>query len=168
MSVHVLDVVPRDVEADSLGLVVNAAAPPVLAELCIEDGVDRVRLGVLGASHVVTAYLDGDTITEQVSCDAIGFGGNPLPARENTGNYHFESEVVRVDRTEFDKSARWLRGNATDDAAWICGEFPGDATALTALTAQRVQPRGWAWQTWHLYPNDEGGEIVTTRSRWQT
>lgn len=167
MSIHVLDVVPRDVEADSLGLVVNAAAPPALAELCIEDGSAGVRLGVLGASHVVTAYVDRDTLTEQVSCDATSIGGKILPPLQQTGNYHFESEVVRADRAEFDKSAQWLRGNAEDDAAWICGQFPGDRTALTALTAQRMEPSGWAWQTWHLYPNNEGGEIVTTRSRWQ-
>lgn len=168
MSIHVLDVTPRDVECGSLGLVVNAAAPSALVELCMEDGAAVVRLGVLGASHVVTAHSDGETLVEQVSCDAIGFGGNPLPAQEHSGNYHFESEVVCADRKEFDKSVRWLRGNATDDAAWICGEFPGDGTALTALTAQRMQPHGWAWQTWHLYPNEQGGEIVTTRSRWQS
>ncbi|MFD4366847.1 DUF2617 family protein [Rhodococcus sp. NPDC058521] len=166
MTVHVLDVAPRDVEAASLGLVVDAEVPPTLVELCIEDGSAGVRLGVLGASHVVSAYVDGAAVSEQVSCDAIGFGGRALPAEESFGNYRFESETVRAGRIEFDECARWVRSNASDDTSWICAEFPGARTALTALTAERAS-RGWSWRTWHLYPNDKGGEIVTTRSRWE-
>ena len=60
---------------------------------------------------------------------------------------------------------RRVRARADDDPAWLCGAFPGDAAALTALTGAPLDG-GWTWRTWHLYPGPEEGVIVTTRSRW--
>lgn len=167
MTLHVLDVESRDVTAEALGLVVNAEMPLPLAELTIVHGDDAVTLGVLGASHAVTASVAGSRITEQVSCDAIRAGGRPLPGSDSASGYRFDSTTDTVDRTHLEQTADWLRRQATEVDGWICGAFPGDRTALTALTATREQSGGWAWQTWHLYPGDKGGVIVKTRSRWQ-
>ncbi|TQC49967.1 DUF2617 family protein [Rhodococcus sp. WS4] len=166
MTLHVLDVESRDVTAEALGLVVNAETPLPLAELTITHGDDTVTLGVLGASHAVTASLAGRRITEQVSCDAVRAGGRPLPASNSARGYRFDSTTDVVDRTHLEQTADWLRRQATEVDGWICGAFPGDHTALTALTATRDPSGGWAWRTWHLYPGDKGGVIVKTRSRW--
>ncbi|EID80848.1 MULTISPECIES: DUF2617 family protein [Rhodococcus] len=166
MTLHVLDIESRDVTAEALGLVVNAETPLPLAELTITHGDDRVTLAVLGASHAVTASAAGRQLTEQVSCDAIRAGGRPLPASDSASGYRFDSTTDTVDRTHLEQTADWLRRQATEVDGWICGAFPGDHTALTALTAAKDSD-GWAWQTWHLYPGDKGGVIVKTRSRWQ-
>ena len=166
MTLHVLDIESRDVTAEALGLVVNAETPLALAELTITYGDERVTLGVLGASHAVTASVAGSMITEQVSCDAIQAGGRPLPVSDSAGGYRFDSTTDTVDRAHLEQTADWLRRQATEVEGWICGAFPGDHTALTALTATREHSGGWAWQTWHLYPGDKGGVIVKTRSRW--
>ncbi|MCQ4122209.1 DUF2617 family protein [Rhodococcus tibetensis] len=167
MSLHILDVESRDVTARALGLVVNAETPIPLAQLTVVDGNDSVILGVLGASHAVTASLAGHRITEQVSCDAVRAGGQPLPVSERASGYQFNSDTRTVDRACLEHTAEWLRGQATEVDGWICGSFPGARTALTALTAQSEHAGGWAWQTWHLYPGEEDGVIVQTRSRWQ-
>jgi len=166
VTLHVLDIESRDVTAEALGLVVNAETPLPLAELTITHGDDRVTLAVLGASHAVTASASGSRITEQVSCDAVRGGGRPLPVSDSASGYRFDSTTDTVDRTHLEQTADWLRRQATEVDGWICGAFPGDHTALTALTAAK-DSGGWAWRTWHLYPGDKGGVIVKTRSRWQ-
>ncbi|MEA1794739.1 DUF2617 family protein [Rhodococcus qingshengii] len=165
MSLYLLDVEPTDVDASALGLVLGAPAPPTLAELVIGTSDATLTLGVLGASHVVTAWASGKKLTEQVSCDALAAGGEPLPAVESTENYRFESSSLILDRVEFDSEAASLRESAGQDG-WICGSFPGDDTALTALYGARDR-QGWSWQSWHLYPGEGTGVIVKTRSRWR-
>jgi hypothetical protein len=167
MTLHILDVESRDVTARALGLVVNADIPVPLAQLTVVNGDDSVVLGVLGASHAVRASLGGHHITEQVSCDAVRAGGQPLPVSERASGYHFRSDTRTVDRVHLEETADWLRRQATEADGWICGSFPGDPTALTALTAQSGHSGGWSWQTWHLYPGEKDGVIVETRSRWQ-
>ncbi|MFE4499281.1 DUF2617 family protein [Rhodococcus sp. NPDC056743] len=164
MSVHLLDVEPTDVDASALGLVVDAPAPPTLAQLVIETADGALTLGVLGASHVVTARSGGETLTEQVSCDAVAAGGDPLPGAEVLGPYRFESSTQTLDRTEFVAEASRLKVQAAADG-WICGSFPGDDTAVTVLFGSSLG-HGWAWQSWHLYPGEGTGVIVKTRSRW--
>ena len=165
MSLYLLDVEPTDVDASALGLVLGAPAPPTLAELVIGTSDATLTLGVLGASHVVTAWASGKKLTEQVSCDALAVGGELLPAVESTQNYRFESSSLVLDRVEFDSEAASLKESAGHDG-WICGSFPGDDTALTALYGVRDR-QGWSWQSWHLYPGEGTGVIVKTRSRWQ-
>ncbi|TYP81098.1 DUF2617 family protein [Blastococcus xanthinilyticus] len=167
MSVHLLDVEPRDVSAAALGLLLDRPAPAALARLELADGHGgSIVLGVLGASHVVTATLGRARVTEEVSCDAVGAGGDPLPRSTRSGGYRLTSAVTATDRAELDATADRLRALAAADPAWLCGAFPGSAGALTALTAQPVPGGGWAWQTWHLYPAGDRGEVVTTRTRW--
>ncbi|MGY1823200.1 DUF2617 family protein [Geodermatophilus sp. SYSU D00079] len=162
-----LDVQPRDVSAGALGLLLHAPAPPALAEVRLhaEDGGTLV-LGVLGASHVVTATVPGHRLTEQVSCDALAAGGSALPRHLRSGGFEIASAVSAVSRGELDATAEDLRARATDDPAWLCGRFPGSGSALTAVTGAPLAGGGWAWETWHLYPDGASGEIVTTRSRW--
>ncbi|NEK87467.1 DUF2617 family protein [Blastococcus saxobsidens] len=167
MSLHLLDVEPRDVVAAALGLVLDRPAPHPLAELRLTDGADgEIVLGVLGASHVVTAVADGQRLTEEISCDAVGAGGEPLPRHHRAPGYELSSTVARVGRAELDATADRLRARAAAEPGWLLGAFPGSAGALTALTAQPLAGGGWTWDTWHLYPDGETGEIVTTRSRW--
>lgn len=164
MSVHLLEVEPTDVDASALGLLLDAPAPPVLAQLVIETIDGALTLGVLGASHVVIARSQGEVLTEQVSCDAVAAGGDPLPRTEIVGPYEFESITETVDRAEFDTAAIRLMGRASEEG-WICGAFPGDESALTVLTGSRAG-QGWVWQSWHLYPGEGTGVIVKTSSRW--
>jgi hypothetical protein len=166
VTLHALQVPPRDVTADALGLVLDAPAPAPLAELTLHDGSrGALTLGVLGASHVVTATAAGHRLTEQVSCDAVAAGGHELPGRTRSGSYRLSSETREVGRRELEATADRLRHHAGSSDAWLCGTFPGDANALTALTASAVDG-GWTWESWHLYPGAERSVIVTTRSRW--
>ncbi len=167
MTVHQLAVQPRDVAAGELGLLLDAPAPTALAELRLHDGQGgELVLGVLGASHVITATAAGHRLTEQVSCDALAAGGERLPRRTRSGGYEMSSLITTVDRGELEATADRLRALAGHDPAWLCGAFPGSGSALTALTAGALPGGGWAWETWHLYPGGDTGEVVTTRSRW--
>jgi len=168
MTLRHLDVGPRDVAADALGLLLDAPPPVALAELTVHDGRGgTLTLGVLGASHVVTATVPGHRLTEQVSCDAIAAGGTRLPARARSGAYQLSSRTSGMTLAELTTRAEDLRARAEHSDAWLCGTFPGGGGALTALTASPGDG-GWTWRTWHLYPGAGGGRsvIVTTRSRW--
>ncbi|MGY1603251.1 DUF2617 family protein [Geodermatophilus sp. SYSU D00815] len=167
MTVHLLDVVPRDVRADALGLVLDVPAPAALAELTLSDGRGgSLTLGVLGASHVVTASVPGAVLTEQVSCDAVAAGGTRLPRSARSGAHRLMSETREVPRAELEAQARRLHELAETDPAWLCGAFPGGDGAVTALTAAALPGGGWRWESWHLYPGEEHGVVVTTSSRW--
>jgi hypothetical protein len=166
MALHRLDVPTRDVAADALGLLIDAPAPPLLAEHVLRDGAAVLVLGVLGASHAVVAVDGPARLTEQVSCDAVAAGGRPLPRRARAGAYRMASATRTVPVAELADAAAALRERAALDPALLCGAFPGDRAALTALSGARAPGGGWAWRTWHLYPGPEEGVIVTTRSRW--
>lgn len=166
MSVHRLDVVPRDVSAAELGLVLGAPVPATLVSLNLTDPeAGELMLGVLAASHVVTATSARRTLAEQVSCDALGIGGQPLPDLEQRDGYRFSSRTATVSHAELARRAEDLR-NAAAGWNWLCAGFPGDPDALTALTA--VASGGeWHWRTWHLYPRADTSVIVETESRWR-
>lgn len=167
MTLHVLEVAPRDVAADALGLLLDAPTPPSLAELALRDGRGGVlTLAVLGASHAVAAARPGHRITEQVSCDAVAAGGRPLPRRARSRGYVMTSATTAVLPAELAATAGRLGDLAERGETWLCGAFPGPGHALTALTGSALPAGGWTWETWHLYPGEEMGVIVTTRSRW--
>lgn len=167
MSIHHLDVAPRDVAAEDLGLLLHAPAPVALAELTLDDGRGgTLLLGVLGASHVVVGQVDGRAFTEQVSCDALAAGGRALPERAEADGYTLSSAISTAPRAEFEATVARLSTRAERDDRMICGAFPGGAGALTALAAAALPTGGWTWETWHLYPGAERSVIVTTRSRW--
>ncbi|MDQ4010632.1 MAG: DUF2617 family protein [Actinomycetota bacterium] len=167
MSVHLLDVEPRDVAADALGLLLHAPAPAALAEITLRDGRGGLLiLGVLGASHVVTAMLPGHRLTEQVSCDAVDAGGQELPQRAQLGGYQLVTVTREVPRAALEETAARLRRLAENSDSWLCGTFPGAGSAMTAMTANSLPSGGWTWESWHLYPGVERSSIVTTRSNW--
>lgn len=167
MSVHLLEVEPRDIAADALGLLLHAPAPAALAEISFQDGGDGLlTLGVLGASHVVTAIVPGHHLTEQVSCDALEAGGQQLPQHTQLGGYQLTTTTREVPPAELEQTAARLRGYAEHSDAWLCGAFPGAGNAMTAMTAGALPGGGWGWESWHLYPGVQTSSIVTTRSRW--
>ncbi|MET0899362.1 MAG: DUF2617 family protein [Mycobacterium sp.] len=165
MPFHELAVTPADVDGAALGLAINAPAPTALASVRLThpDGGALV-LGVLGASHVVTVEHSHGRFTEEVSCSASAHG-DVLPASADAPGYHLASQVTHYPATEFTGLAARLRDSCAADPHRLGGQFPGDGAALTALSAQ-PDGSGWAWQTWHLYPDDDGGTAVSTTSRW--
>jgi hypothetical protein len=167
MSVHLLDIAPRDVSAAALGLVLDAPAPAPLVSVQLTDSVaGTLTLGVLGASHVVTAESGEHTLTEQVSCDAVEAGGRLLPNREDRDGYRFRSRATTVQRDELAQRAEELRDTASSERGWLCAGFPGDGDALTVLSGA-ADTGEWHWRTWHLYPCADVGVIVETESRWR-
>jgi hypothetical protein len=165
VTLHELQVPPRDVAAGALGLVVQAPAPAALAELVLDGPGGRLVLGILGSSHVVTASTPAATWTEQVSCDARAQGGTGLPEQLAVQGYRITSSTRDTSRAALGRLAAWLRRRSTEDDTWICGTFPTDAAALTALTASALDGGGWTWRTWHLYPG-QPGVVVRTASKW--
>ena len=168
MALHRLEVLPRDVDAGALGLLLDAPPPPALAELVLRGPGGDLVLGVIGASHTVVATAGRARLTEQVSCDAVAAGGRPLPPalRRTTAGYRMTSRRTPASPAALAATAAGLRARAADAPDWLCGAFPGDDAALTALTGAALPGGGWTWRTWHLYPDPEEGVIVTTRSRW--
>jgi len=161
-----LAVPTRDVAASALGLLLDAPAPPGLASTVLSDGRGgELVLTVLGASHVVTARRDGATRTEQVSCDAVADGGDPLPGRAERPGYRFTSTVEQVPTAELVDRVAGLRTRAAGRSDWLVAAFPGHAAALTALTGAATAT-GWTWRTWHLYPGAGTSDVVTTHSDW--
>lgn len=167
MSLHVLEVEPRDVAAEALGLLLGAPAPRTLASCELTDAHgNALSLGVLGASHVVTAAVAGELLTEQVSCDALAAGGEALPTDKRSAGYALTSSTEQLSGSELAALAASLRATSEGSDAWVCGAFPGSGSALTALTGQPLTEDGWSWQTWHLYPGPGSGTVVRTSSRW--
>jgi hypothetical protein len=161
MTLHQLDVAPQDVAAEALGLLLDAPVPAALAELTVRDGDGgELTLYVLGASHAVLATRPGHRLTEQVSC---AVGGRRLPSRLRRGGYTLTAQTTTLPPAELAALADELAGQGE---GWLCGAFPGDRSALTALHGAALPGDGWAWRTWHLYPGDEGGTVVRTWSRW--
>lgn len=165
MTLHLLEVAPRDVAAEALGLLLGAPAPPALAELVLTRGDDRLVLGVLGSSHVVSAGVGAASCVEQVSCDAVGAGGQALPGTHDDGAYAFRSSSEVLPQADLEALAAALRGRAEREQGWLCGTFPTSGAAVTALAGEAL-PGGWAWQTWHLYPAAGPGTVVRTSTRW--
>ncbi|MGB8389391.1 DUF2617 family protein [Mycobacterium sp.] len=166
MPLHHLAVTPADVSGKRLGLALNAPAPPPLAT-CFLDHPDggALRLGVLGASHVITVEHAAGRFSEQVSCTARSLGGD-LPTRTAAPGYFLETRTDTYDEATFRRIAGELRERCEQGTGWLGGTFPGDDAALTALAAE-PDGSGWRWQTWHLYPAVRGGTVVHTASRWR-
>ena len=132
----------------------------------LRDGPAVLVLRVLGASHAVSASDGARGVTEEVSCDAVAGGGRLLPREASAPGYSLTSATRTVLAADLSLTAARLRARADADDSWLCGAFPGDPAALTALTGA-VGPRGgWTWRTWHLYPGPEEGVLVTTSSTW--
>ena len=162
MPLHHLRVAPADVSGAGLRLTLDAPPPEPLASATLPhpDGADLV-LGVLGASHVISV----GQFCEQVSCTVLA-AGTRLPASARRPGYELRSDTVVHDEASFRRIAADLRDRCEHESGWLGGSFPGDEAALTALYAEPDGP-GWRWQTWHLYPDRDGGTVVHTESRWR-
>jgi len=163
---HELVVSPADVSGAGLRLALNAPVPAPLATWRLRHpGGGALNLGVLGASHVVTAEDTNCYFSEEVSCTTRAESG--LPSRADAPGYRLDSHTETHDSTSFRNLARLLRDHCTNDPGWLGGTFPGDDAALTALAAE-PDGAGWHWRTWHLYPDAAGGgTVVYTDSRWR-
>ncbi|MBU9764402.1 DUF2617 family protein [Mycobacterium sp. TNTM28] len=165
MPLYQLAVAPADVSGTALRLTLNAPVPEPLARSRLRHP-DRgvLTLGVLGASHVVTVDHPHAQFSEEVSCTEQ-VGGTHLPERADHAGYRLRSRIATLDEPGFRELATALRTSCALEPGWIGGTFPGDDAALTVLTAQPL-PSGWRWRTWHLYPDQHGGTVVFTTSRW--
>jgi len=165
LPLHQLAVSPADVTGAGLKLALNAPAPVPLASCrrVHPDGGTLV-LGVLGASHVVTAEHANSHFSEEVSCTARAEAA--LPDQAVAPGYQLDSRSEAHDEPSFRRLAHHLRARCASEPGWLGGAFPGDDAALTALAAEPDGP-GWRWQTWHLYPGATGGTVVHTTSRWR-
>jgi hypothetical protein len=165
LPLHELAVSPADVSGAGLGLALNAPAPrPLASHLLRHPGGGALMLGILGASHVITAEHADTRFCEQISCTARAQGGE-LPERADAPGYQLVSRTVEHAEASFRGLAARLRDHCARDDGWLGGSFPGDDAALTAIQA-RPDGTGWLWQTWHLYPAGRGGTVVHTESRW--
>ena len=109
MPLYQLAVTPEDVSGAALGLVLNGTPPPTLATCRLSHpGGGTLRLGVLGASHVVAVEHDAGQFSEQVSCAARRLGG-ALPKSTDAPGYHLESRSDTPDDAAFRRVARELR-----------------------------------------------------------
>ena len=152
-----------DARASALSWWLGDDAPPPLATLVLTGAAGTLELRLLGASHHVVASAGGARCPEVVACGPVATG---LPVRHDSavdgGRYRFTSSTTVCAPAQLARVARDLRRRAAGAPDALVGVFPGSPHALTVLTGREV-PRGWAWSSWHVYP--EAGEVVRTRSR---
>ena len=152
-----------DARASALSWWLGDDAPPPLATLVLTGAAGSLELRLLGASHQVVAAAGSARCPEVVACGADSTG---LPRRHegpvDGARYRFSSATTAYAPAQLARVARDLRRRASGAPDSLVGVFPGSPHALTVLTGHEV-PRGWAWSSWHVYP--EAGEVVRTRSR---
>ena len=153
-----------DARASALSWWLGDDAPAALAELVLtgRDG-SRLELRLLGASHHVVASTRVARCPEVVAC---GRPARALPARHDGevdgASYRFTSATATYPPAALARVARDLRRRASGATDALVGVFPGSPDALTVLRGRELA-RGWAWESWHVYPGP--GEVVRTRSR---
>ena len=153
-----------DARASALSWWLGDDAPPALATLVLTGAAGTLELRLLGASHHVVASAGTARCPEVVACGPAAATG--LPGRHDSavdgGRYRFTSATTAYAPAQLGRVARDLRRRAAGAPDALVVVFPGSPHALTVLTGREV-PRGWAWSSWHGYP--EAGEVVRTRSR---
>lgn len=152
-----------DARASALSWWLGDDAPLPLATLVLTGAAGTLELRLLGASHHVVATAGSARCPEVVACGTTATG---LPARHDGAvdgaRYRFSSATTAYAPPQLARVARDLRRQAAGAPDALVGVFPGSPHALTVLRGREV-PRGWAWSSWHVYP--EAGEVVRTRSR---
>jgi hypothetical protein len=152
-----------DARASALSWWLGDDAPASLASLVLPGTHGRLELRLLGASHHVVATAGSTRCPEVVAC---GQRETPLPASHDgavgDGRYRFRSTTTSYAPQDLRRVARDLRRRWTTAEDALVGVFPGSPDALTVLSGRPLR-QGWAWASWHVYP--EAGEVVRTRSR---
>jgi hypothetical protein len=152
-----------DARASALSWWLGDDAPPPLASLVLTGAAGSLELRLLGASHHVVARAGDARCPEVVACGPRATG---LPVRHDRpvggARYRFSSATTSYSRSQLARVARDLRRRTAGAPDALVGVFPGSPYALTVLTGREV-PSGWAWSSWHVYP--QAGEVVRTRSR---
>lgn len=152
-----------DARASALSWWLGDDAPPALATLVLTGAAGTLELRLLGASHHVVASAGGARCPEVVACGPRATG---LPERHDGavggGHYRFSSATTAYAPAGLGRVARDLHRRAAGAPDALVGVFPGSPHALTVLRGREVA-HGWAWASWHVYP--EAGEVVRTRSR---
>lgn len=148
-----------DTSADELSFALGLPAHEALAVAEVETQAGlTVRLRLLGASHQVFA----GPVRETVAC--LPGGSRRLPSEvteEFTGwLYRFTARVERYGADEFSRRVAEVRAVTEGRSDALCGVFPGDPEAVTALAVDDV--RGVGWRTWHTYP--QSGHVVATHT----
>lgn len=144
-----------DTSAADLGLsVTDRTRREALAELDAEG----LALRVLGASHQVIA---GEILTETLAC-APDLPRVRLPHTEQLTppGWAYALTIERITGTGAELAEQALTAVA-DLPHRLCVRFAGDPHALTVVAARRTDS-GWAWETWHVYPQHH--EAVRSRS----
>jgi hypothetical protein len=152
-----------DTGADELGWSVDLGLQRALAARRLTLWPFHADLRLLGASHQIAVWLDGDespVCLETVAC--LPDHTVPLPRtaeREMSGwRYTIESDVRTCSRDEFDLRVEAIERCA---ASGLAGRYPGAPGALTAIVLRPWESGLW-WTTWHTYPQDR--QIATTLS----
>ncbi|HET6635809.1 MAG TPA: DUF2617 family protein [Streptomyces sp.] len=152
-----------DTSADELCFALGEPRHDALAVTGTTVGGLRVELRLLGASHQVFA----GPVHETVAC--LPGSSRRLPPEVRTEldgwNYHFTAQVSPCTPGELTGRVRRLRARTENRPGALCGVFPGDPDAVTALTVDDDGPGVVGWRTWHTYP--QTGHIVATRTRME-
>lgn len=150
-----------DTRADALSFALGLPAQKALAVTHVDTGGLTVELRLLGASHQVFA----GPVRETVAC--LPGGPEPLPAtvsEEFRGwHYRFTACIDHHEPPEFARHVQAVRTATEGRPDALCGVFPGEAGAITALAVERGH--GVGWRTWHTYP--QTGHIVATHTRME-
>ncbi|MDT0380324.1 DUF2617 family protein [Streptomyces sp. DSM 42041] len=151
-----------DTSADELSFALGLSAHDALAVTEVETTAGlTVELRLLGASHQVFA----GPVRETVACLPGGSRRLPETVTEEFPGwvYRFTARVEHHPQTEFARRVAEVRATAQGRADALCGVFPGDADAVTALAMDRGP--GVGWRTWHTYPHT--GHVVATHTRME-
>lgn len=150
-----------DTSADALSFALGLPAQEALALTRVETGEMTVELRLLGASHQVFA----GPVRETVACLPDGAEALPAVLSRDFGDWHyrFTARIGHHGLQEFTRQVRRIRTTAEGRSDALCGVFPGDADAVTALAMDRGP--GVGWRTWHTYP--QSGHIVATHTRME-
>lgn len=150
-----------DTGADELCFALGLPRHDALAVTETTVGGLRVELRLLGASHQVLA----GPVCETVAC--LPGSSRRLPPRvheELDGwSYEFTARVDTCAPGELTDRVRRLHARTRNRDGALCGVFPGDPDAVTALTVDAGP--GVGWRTWHTYP--QTGHVVATQTRME-
>jgi hypothetical protein len=152
-----------DTSADDLAFALGLPAHEALAVTEVHTPELTVELRLLGASHQVFA----GPVHETVACLPGGSPRLPSEVSEEFTDwiYRFTAHVERHRPRDFTRRVAEVRAAADGRSDALCGVFPGDQDAVTALAMDRSPGAGVGWRTWHTYP--QTGHVVATHTRME-